>query len=89
MTNNNSYEHDIQLDESNKNTKWKDVIAAELDQQMENETCKDLGHKSKSKPLIYFKKIRVHFVYDVKQDGHHKEILVLDGLLNDDPLSSV
>ena len=76
---NNSYEHDIQLYDSSKKTKWKDAIAAELDQQMECEACKDLGLKSKSKPTPGFKKIRDNFVCDVKRDGSYKPRLVEDG----------
>ena len=57
---NNSYEHDIQLDESNKHTKWQEKFSADLDQQMKYETCKDLGRKSKAKPRTDFKKVRVH-----------------------------
>ena len=62
MPKNNSHEHDIQLDEYNKNTKWQYAIAAETDQKMEYETYKDLRHKHKAKPTTNFNNIRVHFV---------------------------
>ena len=41
---NNSNKHATQLDKSNKNDKWQDDIAAELYQQMECETCKNLSY---------------------------------------------
>ena len=56
---------------------------------MEDEPYKDLGHKSKAKPPTDFKKIRVHFVCDVKHDGRHKQILAIDGHLIEVPSSSV
>ena len=52
----------------------------------------DLGHKSTSinlTPLEGYKKIRVHLVFDVKHDGHHKARLVADGHLTDVPIESV
>ena len=82
-----NHEHATQLDESNKSKKWKDKNTAELDQQMHQETCKDLGCKHKAKPLLDFKKIRVHFVYDAKHDVLHKERLAVDVHLTDAPLS--
>ena len=36
-----------------------------------------------------YKKIRVHFVFDVKHDGRHKARLVADGHLTDVPLMIV
>ena len=56
---------------------------------MDYETYTDLGHKTEAKPPPDFKKIRVHFVYDVKQDRLHKARLVADGHLTDVPISSV
>ena len=56
---------------------------------MECETCKDLDHESKSKPPTDFKKIRVHFVYDVKNDGRYKTILEDDSYLTNILLSIV
>ena len=75
MPKNNSYDHSIQLDEFNKSTKWQNAIADKLDQEMDYETYKHLCHKSKAKPPTDFKKIRVHYVYDVKHDGRHKRDL--------------
>ena len=50
-------------------------------------TFKDLG-KGSPGPEGY-KKIRVHFVYDVKHDGRHKARLVAGGHLTDVPAKSV
>ena len=36
-----------------------------------------------------YKKIRVHFIYDVKYDGRHRARLVADGHLTDLPTESV
>ena len=36
-----------------------------------------------------YKKIRAHFILDVKHDGKHKARLVADGYLTNVPLSSV
>ena len=51
------------------------------------ETFEDLG-KNVPGPAG-FKKIRVHFVFDVKHDGRHKARLVAGGHLTDDPVDSV
>ena len=56
---------------------------------MEYEIYKDLCHKSKAKPPNDFKNIRVHLVYDVKNDGRDKESLVADGHLTEVPLSKI
>ena len=53
----------------------------------EYDTFKDLG-KDYS-PSMGYKNIRVHLVYDVNHDGHHKAILVADGHLTDIPVESV
>ena len=58
--------------ERNGNTKWQDAIALELQQINEYETFTDAGHHTKAKIPNGYKKIRVHFVFDVKHDGRHK-----------------
>ena len=45
----------------------------------------DHGPKSKAKPPNGHKKIRVHFVFDVKHDGQHKARLVAGGHLTNPP----
>ena len=88
MTKSNSHENATQLDESNNNTKWQDAIVAELDQQMEYETCKYLSHKSKAKHLLGFKNIMVNFVHYFKYDGCHNSMLAANIHLTDTPLSN-
>jgi hypothetical protein len=83
------YRHALRLDEHSKNALWQDAIATELSQIDEYSTFEDLGHKSKAKPPPGCKKIRVHFVFDVKHDGRHKARLVADGHLTEIPLESV
>ena len=84
-----NHEYSIQLDESNKSTKQQDVIVAEFDHKMECKTCKDLGHKSKSKSPPEFKKIRVHLVCDVKHDDRRKWSLEVATHLTSTPLCCV
>jgi hypothetical protein len=84
-----NYEHAMRLDEQNKNTCWRDAINLELKQIDEYQTFKDVGHLKTSQPTPEYKKIRVHFVFDVKHDGRHKARLVADGHLTDIPIDSV
>ena len=84
-----NYQHAIRLDERNGNSKWKDSVKLERDQIDEYETFQDLGHKSVARVTQGYKKIRVHFVFDVKHDGRHKARLVADGHLTDIPVESV
>ena len=85
---NNNHEHDIQLNESNKNTKWQDVIAAEQDHQIEHETYKDLSRKTKAKPTPNLKKTMIHFIYGIKHDGLHNARISLHSYLTSTPLIS-
>ena len=62
-------------------------MALELAQLDEYNTFKDIG-TGDLKPEGY-KKIKVHFVYDVKYDGHHKAHLVAGGHLTDSPIDSI
>jgi hypothetical protein len=68
------YNHAVELDTRNGNTKWQDSTKLEMAQLDEYETFKDLG--SGVKPPDGHKKIRVHLVFDVKHDGHHKVALL-------------
>jgi hypothetical protein len=61
----------MRFDEKNGNTKWQDAIALELQQINEYETFTDLGHHTIVKIPTVYKKIRLHFVFDVKHDGRH------------------
>jgi hypothetical protein len=76
-----NYVHAMQLDAKNKNHLWKDAADLEIKQIFDYQTFIDHGHHTKSKAPIGYKKIRVHFVFDVKHDGRHKARLVADGHL--------
>jgi hypothetical protein len=77
------------LTTKNQNTRWKDAVDLEPSQINEYHTFLDKGHHSKSVTPTGYKKIRVHLVFDVKQDGRHKARLVADGHLIEVPLDSV
>jgi Reverse transcriptase (RNA-dependent DNA polymerase) len=77
------------LDEKNGNTKWQDAITLELQPINDYNTFIDKGHHTTSKAPHGYKKIRVHFIFDVKHDGRHKARLVADGHLTEVPLESV
>jgi hypothetical protein len=72
-------EHAIMLDTKNQNTRWKYAFDLELSQINEYHTLFDKWHHSKSVAVTGYKKIRVHLVFDVKNDGRHKARLVADG----------
>ena len=71
------------LTRKNKNTMWKDASDLEIKQIFEYKTFVDKGHHTKSNAPVGYKKIRVHFVFDVKHDGRHKARLVADGHLTE------
>lgn len=83
---NSDHNHAISLDCKNGNHKWEDCIKLEIDQQYQYGTCKDIS--TRQAPEGY-KKILVHFAFDVKHNGRRKARLVADGHLTDVPLSSV
>ena len=82
-----NHEQAVDIDERNGNTKWQDAEKTETVQLDEYDTFIDKG-KGASIPIGY-KKIRCHFVYDVKHDGRHKARLVAGGHLTDTPAGSV
>ena len=61
----------ITLDERNGNTKYRDAEKLAMSQRADYSTFKDF-EKGSPGPEGY-KKIRVHFVYNVKHDGRHKD----------------
>ena len=83
---NNDYDHAISIDQRNGNNKWSEAIQLETQQQHECDTCKDLGHHRCASIPEGHKKIRAHFVFDIKHDGRHKARLVADGHLTEVPL---
>ena len=60
-----------------------------IEQINEYSTFTDMGHHTKTTSPSEYKKIHVHFVFDVKHDGRHKARLVADGHLTDLPSESV
>ena len=84
-----NYADALEIDAKNKNTKWKDAVDLELKQIDDYSTFTDHGHHDSASPPSGYKKIRVHFVFDVKHDGRHKARLVADGHLTEVPLDSV
>jgi len=82
-----NYNHAVELDKCNDNTKWQESTALEMTQLHEFKTFNDLGKGAKA-PEGY-RKIRVHLVFDVKHNGWHKSRLVANGHLTEVPLDSV
>jgi hypothetical protein len=83
------YKEAMELDQRNGNTLWGDAIALELTQLKEYDTFQSVGHKDTARIPDGYKKIRVHLVFAVKQDGRHKARMVADGHLTDIPFDSV
>ena len=75
------------LDRINGNTKWADAEKLEKNQLFEYETFDDRGHKSSSAAPGGYKKINLHFVYDVKHDGRFKARVVAGGHLTETPIT--
>jgi Reverse transcriptase (RNA-dependent DNA polymerase) len=84
-----NYSEAVRLDERNGNNKWQEAINLELQQINDYDTFVDCGHHTSARIPSEYKKIRVHFVFDVKHDGRHKARLVADGHLTEVPLESV
>jgi hypothetical protein len=77
----------LDIDQRNGDTRWQDADSLELIQLDEYRTLKDMG-----KDVVMssdYKKIRVHFVFAVKQDGRHKAPLVADRHRTDIPVDRV
>ena len=68
------------LDAKNGNTRWAEAEDLELHQIYEYETFEDLGRGAT--PPHDYKRVDVHFVYDIKHDGRHKARLVAGGHRN-------
>ena len=91
-----NYEHALQLDEQNGNSKWYDATKLEMDQINECKVFQDHGkaqfdpksRKVSNAPNGY-QKIRVHLIFTVKHDGRHKARLVAGGHLTPDPIESI
>lgn len=74
------------LDKRNGNQKWKQACDLEIALMDDYDTFHDLG-KSAMTPKGY-KKIRLHWVFDVKQDLRHRARLVAGGHLTEVPMES-
>ena len=81
------YKDTLIIDKSNNNTHWQTAIQLELDNIDAHCTFHDLGSGT---PLPSgYHNIRVHFVFDVKEDGCRKARLVAGGHLTPIPYESV
>ena len=86
------YNDAMRLDRLNNNTMWQDAIKTELDQINEYNTFKK--HGKGIPPPDGYKKVPVHFVFDVKFDLRRKARLVAGGHLtamiqNDSPYAGI
>ena len=61
-----NYSEAVRLDERNGNNKWQEAINLELQQINDYDTFVDYGHHTSAKIPSGYKKIWVHFVFDVK-----------------------
>ena len=88
------YADALQLDIQNGNNKWKDSIDLEIEQIKEYQAFKDYGKAVHVKDNIGnapkgYRKIRVHFVFDVKHCGKFKARLMADGHPTKEPMETV
>ena len=79
--------HALEIDTAKGNKQWQLSVDQEVEQIDEYNTFRDMG-KGKPPPRDY-KKIRVHFVFDVKHDLRLKSRLVAEGNLTTPPKDSV
>jgi hypothetical protein len=79
--------HALEIDAANGNNRWQLSMDSKIAQIDEYDTFKDMG-KGRPPPRDH-KKIRVHFVYDVKHDLRLKSRLVAEGNLTTPPKDSV
>jgi Reverse transcriptase (RNA-dependent DNA polymerase) len=79
----------LRLDQRNGSTLWGESIKLEFTQIGDYDTFIDKGHHTKVNAPSVYKKIRVHFVFDVRHDGRHKARLVADGHLTQILIDSV
>ena len=84
-----NHQQAMDLDQINGNTKWADAEKLEKNQLFEYKTFDDHGHKSSSTAPSGYKKINLHFVYDVKHDGRFKARVVAGGHLTETPVESI
>ena len=73
----------------NGNVKWQDATKLEMQQLKDYECFKDVGIHGKELPPKGYKKIRVHFIFNIKHDGHHKVQHIAGGHLTNVPIDSI
>lgn len=82
-----NHDQAVEIDKQNGNTKWQDSENLELTQILEYGTFNNYGWGGTA-PEGH-KRIKVHFVYACKHDGHHKSCLVAGGHLTNTPINLV
>ena len=87
--------HALELDKLNGNSRWYDATKKELDQINKYQVFIDHGRAEyipKSKRITNapqrYQKVKVHWVFACRHDGHHKARLVA-GHLTPDPIDSI
>ena len=94
------YQHSLQLDEQNVNSKWYDATKLEMDHindhineykvfQEHGKAQFDPKSRKESNAPNGYQKIRVHLIFAVKHVGRHKAKLVAGGHLTPDPIESI
>ena len=78
-----SYTEALKFDHDNGKTLWQDAVALGLKQILDYNSFRDLGNGT---PVPQgFTQISVQFVFDAKEDGHHKARLVAHGSFTPEP----
>ena len=81
-----SYEDAERLDNQNKNHLWREVRATEFEKLDKYEVFEDLGDPKRGARIPSgYRTIRIHIVYDVKNDGRHRSRVVAGGHLTSEP----
>ena len=90
------YNHAMELDKQNGNSKWYDATLLEMSQINEYKVFQNYGKAKFSdksrKPInapTGYQQIRVRLIFAVKHDGRHKARLVAGGHLTPDPVESI
>jgi hypothetical protein len=79
----------MRLDQENGNPLLGDAITLDLAEIGDYDTFIDKGHHTKANAPSGCKKIRVHFVIDVKHDFSHKDMMVADSHLTQIHVNSI
>ena len=81
-----TYDESTNIDHDKSNTYWHDAIHHELDLIFSYKSFCDLGINATLGPE--YKKIKVHFVFNVKANGRRKPCLVASGDMTPEPKES-